>query len=95
MEDALAAVRLTAIQARALTGQATAAGAALRNATNRYRAGYSSYVEQLDAQRTLLTAQLGLIQADADRLTAQVALYQALGGGWARAGEGDPVAAPR
>ena len=62
-----------------------ALAAALRNASNRYRAGYTSYIEQLDAQRGLLTAELALVQARADRITAYVALYQAMGGGWSRA----------
>jgi outer membrane protein TolC len=55
---------------------------ALVQATNRYRAGYSSYLEQLDAQRGLLSADLSLVQANSDRLTAAVSLFQALGGGW-------------
>ena len=42
-------------------------------------------VEQLDAQRNLLTAELSLVQAEADRLTSYVALYQAMGGGWSPA----------
>lgn len=58
--------------------------AALQNASNRYRAGYSGYIEQLDAQRNLLTAELSLVQARADRLSAYAALYQAMGGGWSR-----------
>ena len=61
-----------------------ALAAALRNATNRYRAGYTSYIDQLDAQRGLLTAELALVQARADRLTAYAQLYQAMGGGWSR-----------
>ncbi|PCG14883.1 MAG: RND transporter [Sphingomonas sp.] len=82
VEDALAGVRRTGEQARALGDQATAARGALQNATNRYRAGYSGYLEQLDAQRNLLTAELALVQTEADRLSAYVALYQAMGGGW-------------
>ncbi len=84
VDDALAGVRRSGEQAVALAGQRDALAAALRTATNRYRAGYSSYLEQLDAQRGLLTADLTLIQARADRLTAYVALYQAFGGGWTR-----------
>ncbi|MBW8883147.1 MAG: TolC family protein, partial [Asticcacaulis sp.] len=53
-----------------------------RLATNRYRAGYSPYLEQIDAQRALLNAQLALIQVRSDRLNAEVALTQALGGGF-------------
>ncbi|WP_339348042.1 efflux transporter outer membrane subunit [uncultured Sphingomonas sp.] len=82
VEDALAGVRRTREQARALEDQAAAARGALQNATNRYRAGYSGYLEQLDAQRNLLTAELALVQTESDRLTAYVALYQAMGGGW-------------
>ena len=82
VDDALAGVRRTGEQAQALADQVAAARGALQNATNRYRAGYSSYIEQLDAQRNLLTAELALVQAQADRLTSHVALYQAMGGGW-------------
>ena len=54
----------------------------MRIASNRYRAGYSSYLEQLDAQRGLLTAELALAEAQANQLTAYITLYQAMGGGW-------------
>ncbi|MDP1027716.1 efflux transporter outer membrane subunit [Sphingomonas sp. KR1UV-12] len=84
VDDALAGVRRSGEQAVALAGQRDALAAALRTASNRYRAGYSGYLDQLDAQRGLLTAELTLIQARADRLTAYVALYQAFGGGWRR-----------
>ncbi len=84
VDDALAGVRRTGEQASALGDQAAAARGALQNASNRYRAGYSGYIEQLDAQRNLLTAELSLVQAQADRLTSYIALYQAMGGGWAR-----------
>jgi outer membrane protein TolC len=56
----------------------------LRLATNRYREGYSPYLEQLDAQRGLLGAQLSLIQLRSDAQTARVQLFQAMGGGWQR-----------
>ncbi|MEH3101489.1 efflux transporter outer membrane subunit [Sphingomonas adhaesiva] len=84
VDDALAGVRRTGEQASALGDQAAAARGALQNASNRYRAGYSGYIEQLDAQRNLLTAELSLVQAQADRLTSYIALYQAMGGGWSR-----------
>jgi len=82
VDDALAGVRRTGEQAGALAGQEAASRGALQNATNRYRAGYSAYIEQLDAQRTLLTAELSLVQARNDQLTSYVALYGAMGGGW-------------
>ncbi|KQU49758.1 RND transporter [Sphingomonas sp. Leaf339] len=85
VDDSLAGVLRSGQQATALAAQREALAGALRNASNRYRAGYSSYIDQLDAQRGLLTAELTLIQARADRLNAYVSLYQALGGGWSSA----------
>ncbi|VVT08515.1 Efflux transporter, outer membrane factor (OMF) lipoprotein, NodT family [Sphingomonas sp. EC-HK361] len=85
VDDSLAGVLKSGEQADALAAQRLSLAGALRNATNRYRAGYSSYIEQLDAQRGLLTAELTLVQARADRLVAYVTLYQAMGGGWSQA----------
>ncbi|MEG3089430.1 efflux transporter outer membrane subunit [Sphingomonas sp. PB4P5] len=82
VDDALAGVRRTGEQAVDLAQQTEAARGALQNASNRYRAGYSGYLEQLDAQRSLLTAELSLVQTRTDRLTNYVALYQSMGGGW-------------
>jgi len=82
VEDALAALVRGAEQERALEAQRTALAQGLVLATNRYDAGYSPYLEKLDAQRALLSAELALVQSRADRLNAAVALYQALGGGW-------------
>ncbi|QJU60336.1 efflux transporter outer membrane subunit [Sphingomonas sp. AP4-R1] len=82
VEDAMADQQRYQEQQTALAAQRTALAEQLRLATNRYRAGYSPYLEQLDAQRGLLSADLALVQARLDRLTASVRLYQALGGGW-------------
>ena len=54
----------------------------LRLAELRYRNGYSSYLEVLDAQRNLLDADRARLSALRDRQTAIVDLYRALGGGW-------------
>lgn len=82
VDDSLAAVQRLGEQRMRLQAQRTALADALRHATNRYEAGYTSYLEQLDAQRALLNVELALAQLDADELNARVALYQALGGGW-------------
>jgi NodT family efflux transporter outer membrane factor (OMF) lipoprotein len=84
VEDALAAATRLDEQLLLATAQRDALAEALRLATNRYREGYSPYLEQLDAQRGLLSAQLGLVQIRSDALTARVQLYQAMGGGWSR-----------
>jgi multidrug efflux system outer membrane protein len=56
--------------------------AAVMHATDRYRFGLASYYEVLEAQQQLFPAQQTLAQIRRDRLTAHVALYRALGGGW-------------
>lgn len=56
-----------------------------RLATLRYDNGYSNYLEVLDAERALFSAELALAQARATQLVAVVDLYRALGGGWAAA----------
>jgi outer membrane protein TolC len=82
VEDAMAALQRSEEQEIELHQQREALARALVRATNRYLAGYSSYLEQLDAQRGLLSADLSLIQANNERLSAAVGLFQALGGGW-------------
>lgn len=84
VEGALAALQRTGEQEVALRLQRDALARALAQAGNRYRAGYSSYLEELDAQRGLLSAELSLVQVSADRLSAAVNLFQALGGGWSQ-----------
>jgi outer membrane protein TolC len=82
VEDSLQAVQRDQEQERAVIAQRDAQARALVLATNRYREGYSPYLDQLDAQRGLLSAQLALVQARTDRFNALVTLYQSLGGGW-------------
>ncbi len=81
-EDALVAIDRLREQERVLAAQRVAVAETLRHATNRYRAGYSPYLEQLDAQRALLSVDLSRVQLRTDLLGARVALFQALGGGW-------------
>ena len=85
-EDALAAAKRLDEQAASAMRQRDALAEGLRLATNRYREGYSPYLEQLDAQRQLLGVQLQLAQVRADALAARVQLYQAMGGGWSMCG---------
>lgn len=82
VEDALAAVKRLDEQRGFAISQRDALAEGLRLATNRYREGYSPYLEQLDAQRGLLGAELSLVQIRSDALAARVQLYQAMGGGW-------------
>lgn len=48
----------------------------------RYDNGYTSYIEVLDAERSLFNAQLQYTRTQQTRLQAMVNLYKAIGGGW-------------
>lgn len=87
VEDALAGVARLAEQGDSLQRQRDLLADTLRLATSRYRAGYATYLEQLDAQRGLLGAELSLLQTRADLLNSAVSLYQAMGGGWTAAAD--------
>jgi outer membrane protein, multidrug efflux system len=58
------------------------AEAARRLADMRYQGGASSYLEVLDSETRLFSAELESVQADLSELTAYVEIYRALGGGW-------------
>jgi multidrug efflux system outer membrane protein len=47
-----------------------------------YEAGYLDYLSVLDAQRSLLSAQLSTIQTHQALLSSGVVLFKSLGGGW-------------
>ncbi|MCB2082874.1 MAG: efflux transporter outer membrane subunit [Sphingomonadaceae bacterium] len=80
VEDRMAVLANLKDQEAALLAQQGAVADALRHARNRYRAGYTPYIEQVDAQRALLGVELSLVQVRADELTTMVGLYQAVGG---------------
>jgi len=52
----------------------------------RYDAGRTDYLELLDAERTQLSAEDQLAEAEAGINTRAVSLYKALGGGWEACG---------
>jgi outer membrane protein, multidrug efflux system len=82
VSDALAGRATLGEQLRAQTAQAQAEEVRFRLADLRYRNGASSYLEVLDAQRALFTAQQAVVQVQLQRLQNQVTLYRVLGGGW-------------
>lgn len=75
---------LSRLRAQALVNDARSGTAAeqLRIAQNRYRNGYASYLEQLDAQRTQYAVDVSRLQLRTRILVASVDLYRSLGGGW-------------
>jgi multidrug efflux system outer membrane protein len=55
---------------------------AVEKADDRYRNGYSNFLDVLDADRELFSAQLGWAQTRALQLQSMVDVCLALGGGW-------------
>lgn len=80
--DALAGRATLGEQLRAQQAQAAAEQVRTKLADLRYRNGASSYLDVLDAQRSLFTAQQAVVQAQAAERQNRVTLYKVLGGGW-------------
>lgn len=94
VEDALVTTRVarerTLSQQRALNAGARA----YRIAKLQYQDGYGGYLELIDAERTLITAARGEVQARGQQYISTVTLIQALGGGWETATPETPAPAP-
>lgn len=87
--DALAGRATYADQANALQEQVSAERDRLRLADLRYRNGIASFLDLLDAQRSLFAVQQALAQVQLAQRANEVALYKALGGGWTEPGSTD------
>jgi multidrug efflux system outer membrane protein len=83
--DGLSNLRIAAESEVDLRQRVDAARHAARLAQSRYDRGYSSYLEVLDAQRTLNEALLAFIRNRQAYLSYSVDLMNALGGGWPHA----------
>lgn len=82
VEDQLAALRLLSQQAEAQGRAVEAAGRATALSDVRYRNGYVSQLDVLDARRSELRNRRAALQVRSAQYQATVALVRALGGGW-------------
>jgi len=80
--DALVSVQQTSSAEVDYQTGVDAARRALRLSRMRYEAGYSPYLEVLDAQRTANVSELAALRNRQALLSATVDLMKALGGGW-------------
>ena len=80
--DALASRATLGEQVRAQRAQTKAESIRLQLSVLRYRNGVASALDLLDAQRALFSSQQAAVATRLLQLQSQVALYQALGGGW-------------
>lgn len=82
VEDALVGVARVRDQLQATNRQVDALVQYTSLAGDLYEGGYTSYLEVLDAERSLFAAQLQQSQLQDQELAQIVALYKALGYGW-------------
>jgi multidrug efflux system outer membrane protein len=80
--DALAGRATLGEQLRAQEAQARAEQTRFNLSDLRYKNGVASYLDLLDAQRSLFATQQAAVQTRLAQLQNQVALYRVLGGGW-------------
>ena len=80
--DLLVALQTRGEQLRHQGVQVAAAKEARELAEIRYRKGLVTYLDVLDAQRSVLSAEQSLVATERARLTEMVALFKAVGGGW-------------
>lgn len=88
VSDALAGRTTLAEQARAQAAQAEAERKRFYLSDLRYRNGVASYLDLLDAQRSLFALEQADVQVRLTQLLNQINLYKALGGGWSEASLG-------
>ena len=82
VNDGLSNLRQEAEKERLLQEATLLASKTAEVARNRYEAGYTSYIEVLDAERGLIENNMAFLQTREARLLASVSLFKALGGGW-------------
>ena len=80
--DGLHALRSDADALKASADSERAAKKTFDLTSRQYALGTISYVALLNAEQTYRQAELGLVQAQANRYADTVGLFQALGGGW-------------
>lgn len=78
----MAGLRLLDARIEAQDVAVTSSQRALELARTQYREGYTSSLEAIDADRSLLEQQRLAVQLDGERARTAVGLIRALGGGW-------------
>ena len=82
VEDNLANLRILSSQMSAQDAALQASARAARISHTQYKEGSISYLDVIEADRTVLTQQRVSVQLDGERARSAVGLVRALGGGW-------------
>ncbi|MEA3123158.1 MAG: outer membrane protein multidrug efflux system, partial [Caballeronia sp.] len=89
VEDNLSDLRILQDQTRTQAEAVSASNRAAQLSQSQYKEGAVTYLDVIDAQRTVLQSQRTAVQLAGVQATSTVNLIRALGGGW-----GDMPAAP-
>ena len=82
VENSLYAFGKDQVKRKSLAEAADSAEQAAEMSRDLYASGLQGFLTVEDSERTVLSAQNGLVQADATVDTDLIALYKAMGGGW-------------
>ncbi len=82
VENALVSIETYAGEYEARKRQAESAGKSLMLSQERYRSGYTDYLEVLISENSMLDSELLASQIKAQQLASYIYLYRSLGGGW-------------
>ncbi|MGE0310343.1 MAG: efflux transporter outer membrane subunit [Lautropia sp.] len=82
VSNALVSVTASQVAEADVRERARATRRAVELATARYDAGYTGYLELLDAQRSNFAAEIEVVRNRLARLNASVDLFRAIAGGW-------------
>lgn len=94
VDDALVDHTKSQEQIQALSQQVDALKTYARLARMRYDEGYSSYIEVLDAERSLFNAELAYTSVYGNIFRSLINIYKAMGGGWVALAEAGAPRAP-
>ncbi len=89
-DRSLAQIETSREKLEAQTRQEAALSRYAKLARLRYDGGYTSYIDVLDAERSLFSVQVSRAQTQADTVLAVINLYKALGGSWMDRAEAAP-----
>jgi multidrug efflux system outer membrane protein len=93
VEDALVTLQMSREAEQSFERRVASLKRGLTLARARYDNGYADYLDVLDTERSLFSAELSLAAARGDSYRALVGLYRALGGDWVDQADGMSVVA--
>lgn len=94
VEDALVSKVKSGQKLQSLANQVKALKNYARLARMRYDEGYTSYLEVLDAERSLFTVELSYTESQNALFRSLIDIYKAMGGGWVEAAEASAISQP-